>query len=86
VAVNPLQFSASSCIAQNAWMAIECFVLLGGEKRFGHLSRRDSHRSLYPFVQFPCHKLVHLAIEGRTKFGTQNDDRFAIERLLVVNC
>ncbi len=35
VAFNPLQFSASTCIAQNAWMAIECFVLLGERNRCG---------------------------------------------------
>ena len=75
VAVNKLQFIASSCIARNAWMAIECFVLLGREKRLRRLSRRNSHRSLHHFVQFPCSQLVHLAIQSRTKFGTQNDDR-----------
>jgi hypothetical protein len=66
-------------------MAIESFVLLGGEEPLRRLLRRDSHQSLHPFVQLPCFQLLHLAVERWTMFGTQNDDRVAVRRLFVVD-
>ena len=86
VAFNLLQFSASTCIAQNAWMAIECFVLLGERNCCGAFHAATLYQRLHHYVPLRCRQLLNFTIERRTKFGTQNDDRVAIRRLFVIDC